>query len=56
MDICHRRGRYAYFANEFKVAGDDLYYQTNGTTACMPLGTAIIEEVKAPVGYTSMTA
>ena len=42
---------YAYFANEFKVAGDDLYYQTNGTTACMPLGTAIIEEVKAPVGY-----
>lgn len=42
---------YAYFANEFRVAGDDLYYQTNGTTACMPLGTAIIEEVKAPVGY-----
>lgn len=42
---------FAYFASEFKVAGDALYYQTNGTTACMPLGTAVIEEVKAPEGY-----
>lgn len=42
---------FAYFSDEFKVAGDALYYQTNGTTTCMPLGTAIIEEVKAPEGY-----
>lgn len=42
---------FAYFSDEYKVAGDILYYQTNGTTACMPLGTAVIEEVKAPQGY-----
>ncbi len=42
---------FAYFSDDYKVAGDALYYQTNGTTACMPLGTAVIEEVKAPQGY-----
>lgn len=42
---------FAYFSDEYLFAGDALYYQINGTTACMPLGTAVIEEVKAPEGY-----
>lgn len=42
---------YAYLAPEYLISGDALYYQTNGTTACLPLGTAVIEEVKAPQGY-----
>lgn len=42
---------FSYFADEFKVSGDDLYYQMNGTTACLPLGTVLITETKAPAGY-----
>ncbi|RNL46016.1 SpaA isopeptide-forming pilin-related protein [Paraeggerthella hongkongensis] len=42
---------FAYYADEFKVSGPDLYRQTNGTTACLPIGTVLITETKAPVGY-----
>lgn len=42
---------FAYYSNEYKASGPDLYYQTNGTTACLPLGTVLITETKAPEGY-----
>ncbi len=42
---------FSYFADEFKVAGGELYHQMNGTTARLPLGTVLITETKAPVGY-----
>ena len=42
---------FAYYADEYKVSGGDLYHQQNGTTACLPLGTALITETKAPEGY-----
>lgn len=42
---------FSYLADEFKVSGGDLYYQDNGTTACLPLGTVLITETKAPEGY-----
>lgn len=42
---------FAYLADEYKVAGGELFHQQNGTTACLPLGTALITETKAPEGY-----
>lgn len=42
---------FCYYSDEFKVAGGALYYQMNGSTACLPLGTAVIYETKAPQGY-----
>ena len=33
-----------------KVSGAELYYSSNNTP-CMPLGTVVIQEVKAPNGY-----
>lgn len=42
---------YAYYAEEFKVSGGDLYRQTDGTTACLPIGTVLVTETKAPDGY-----
>lgn len=42
---------FAYYADEFKVSGGDLYRQVDGTTACLPSGTVLVTETKAPVGY-----
>lgn len=41
---------FSYFSEEFKVSGDELYYQSNGD-ATLPLGTITIQETKAPAGY-----
>ncbi len=41
---------FAYLAEEYKHSGDALYYQTNGDVA-IPLGTVLIQETKAPLGY-----
>ncbi len=41
---------FAYYSDEYKVAGDALYHQTSGD-ASIPLGTVVIEETKAPLGY-----
>lgn len=41
---------FAYYEDEYKVAGDEIYRMTNGDSA-IPLGTVVIEETKAPVGY-----
>jgi len=41
---------FSYFAAEWKVSGDDFYYNvTNNPT--LPLGTITIQETKAPEGY-----
>ena len=42
---------FAYLSDEYKVSGDDFYYQSDGVTATLPLGTAVIQETKAPKGY-----
>lgn len=41
---------FLYYSAEYKVSGDDFYYQTNGD-ATIPLGTLTIQETKAPEGY-----
>ncbi|MCI9629240.1 MAG: VaFE repeat-containing surface-anchored protein [Eggerthellaceae bacterium] len=41
---------YADLSDEYKVAGDDLYYHSNGDPT-LPLGTVLIKEIKAPIGY-----
>lgn len=41
---------FAYYAEEYKHSGDALYYQTNGD-ASIPLGTILIQETRAPLGY-----
>ena len=45
----NEKGR-CYLNNDFKVSGDDFYYQTNGNVT-LPLGTITIQETKAPDGY-----
>lgn len=40
-----------YFTKDYRVSGDEFYYQLDGTTPCMPLGTLTIQETKAPEGY-----
>ena len=45
----NEKGR-CYLSDDFKVAGDTLYYQTNGNPT-IPLGTITIQETKAPKGY-----
>lgn len=40
----------AKLAEQFKVAGDELYLSSSGDES-LPLGTVVITEVKAPVGY-----
>lgn len=41
---------FSYFATEWKVSGDNFYYNsTNNPT--LPLGTITIQETKAPEGY-----
>lgn len=39
------------FTKEYLVSGDEFYYQLDGTTPCLPLGTVTIQETKAPEGY-----
>lgn len=41
---------FAYLADEYKHSGDPLYHQTNGD-ASIPLGTVLIQETRAPLGY-----
>lgn len=36
--------------DEFKVGGDDFYYESDGIPT-LPLGTIVIKETKAPLGY-----
>ena len=38
-------------AEEYKASGPDFYYQSDGETPTLPLGTAVIQETKAPQGY-----
>lgn len=42
---------FAYYSQEFKHSGPDLYYQTGGKTATLPLGTVLVTETAAPEGY-----
>lgn len=39
------------FTKDYLVSGDDFYYQADGKTICIPLGTVTIQESKAPSGY-----
>ena len=41
---------FAYLSPEWKVSGDDLYYNSAGRPT-LPLGTITIQETKAPKGY-----
>lgn len=41
---------FADYADEYKVSGPELFRMGNGD-ATMPLGTAVIQETKAPEGY-----
>lgn len=41
---------FAYLADEYKHSGDALFHQTNGD-ATIPLGTVLIQETHAPLGY-----
>ncbi len=38
--------------DEFKVAGDDFYYDDN-ESKCLPIGVITVEEISAPEGYTT---
>ena len=40
-----------YFTKEYLASGDKFYYQNDGKTPCLPLGTVTVQETKAPVGY-----
>ena len=42
---------FCYLAEEYKASGPDFYYQSDGETPTLPLGTAVIQETKAPQGY-----
>ena len=35
----------------YKVSGDDLYFENDSPSAVYPLGTYVIQETKAPDGY-----
>ena len=39
------------FTEDYLVSGDEFYYQMDGVTPCLPLGTVTIQETKAPEGY-----
>ncbi len=39
-----------YFTDEYKISGDDFYYDSGGDPV-LPLGTVTIQETKAPPGY-----
>lgn len=38
-------------SKNYLVSGDEFYYQLDGVTPCMPLGTVVIKETKASEGY-----
>ena len=37
--------------DEYKVSGDDFYYNVGNPNPTLPLGTITVEETKAPIGY-----
>ena len=39
------------FTKEYLLSGDEFYYQMDGATPCLPLGTVTVQETKAPEGY-----
>lgn len=39
------------FTKDYLVSGDEFYYQENGKTPCLPLGTVTLQESLAPLGY-----
>ena len=41
---------YCFLDNNYKVSGDDFFYDSNKNTT-LPVGTITIQESKAPVGY-----
>ncbi len=41
----------AGLSSGYRISGDDLYYNADGTDAVLPLGTITIQETKAPNGY-----
>ncbi len=40
-----------HFTEDYLVTGDEFYYQADGSTPCVPLGTVTVQETKAPEGY-----
>ena len=42
---------FCYLAADYKVGGPEFYYQSDGETPTLPLGTVVIQETKAPEGY-----
>lgn len=38
-------------SEEYKIGGDDFYYASESNGPVLPLGTIVIEEIKAPKGY-----
>lgn len=45
------RGAFWEFSDRYKVSGDPFYYSKEDKEPVFPLGTIVIEEVKAPEGY-----
>ena len=41
---------YTYFGEEYKVSGDEFYYDSTGYET-LPIGTITVQETKAPEGY-----
>lgn len=41
---------FCHLSNEYKIAGDDFYRDSSGNIT-LPLGTIVIKETKAPLGY-----
>ncbi|MDL2238190.1 VaFE repeat-containing surface-anchored protein [Christensenellaceae bacterium OttesenSCG-928-K19] len=42
---------FAMLHPDYKVSGDELYYDSTGKIVTLPLGTVTIQESKAPAGY-----
>lgn len=42
-----------HFTKDYLVSGDEFYFQSDGKTIVLPLGTVTIQETKAPVGYSA---
>lgn len=39
------------FTKDYLVSGDSFYYQADGKTSCIPIGTVTVQETTAPEGY-----
>lgn len=39
------------YSKDYLISGDEFYYQMDGKTPCLPLGTVTVQETKAPEGY-----